>query len=642
MESERKKSGTVTPAGVVQALWDVFEKIPLSSEYHAQSSLYRALFCDIAQHFPNSVLIQDYSYLQSRIEKEGSPFFLLRLPELGKALETSLVTGEVLNTPRGFERLSGTGLPKFLGQLFRELFEDDGTPLRCFAGYSPKGEYISTHPDGVERAALALTFLRQTCLMYSKVETVGDIDNPSFGAGKLSAKNQKALDSFVDRMSNGVKGLLSSDPFFYTCVKEARRLLRVFFQTACPERDELLEFVTNPWGRQGPGAVAGGEVGCEKWSFKTWPGLPKALFAWNQDLACESQFLEKQPPARLCLVPKDFRGPRVICIEPKENQFAQQGLMDILYRLVHRCALTRRSINFLDTEESRKACYDYRFATIDLKDASDTISLVLARTLLPRWVFKLVTRYRSREIITPSGLIKSGCLATMGNATCFPLETLVFWALSLGTMIALRDSQPRRVQKHLNLEVRVFGDDIIVPIWAYDGVARTLEAAGLLVNTNKSCCFSPVRESCGEWVYASKAIKIVRFKSLDVTDYRSFIQWMDHLHDLGGTVMPALYEETKCRLRVFVHMASGGLSPARRGRGAAFRVRWNGNLQRWEVSFPKFVQLGKTSELCGVAGLYAWHVHNDRTPLPKGARKRVKMGWKLLDDLTYEIVRYEN
>jgi len=397
------------------------------------------------------------------------------------------------------------------------------------------------------------------------------------------------------------------------------------FTTKSSELDELVDFIKNPWGRQGPGAVAGREVGCEKWSFEKWPGLPRQLFSWRDGMDCEIRPILRQPDARVCLVPKDFRGPRVICIEPKENQFAQQGLMDILYRLVSRCVLTNRSISFLDTETSRAACFDYRYATIDLKDASDTINLVLARLLLPRWVFKLVTRYRSRGVKTLDGqIVKTNCLATMGNATCFPLETLLFWAISLATMINLRDSYPIRMRKHLNLDIRVFGDDIIVPLWSCDAVARSLEAAGLIVNTAKTCQFSLVRESCGQWVFAGDAIKIVRFKSLDVSDYRSYIQWQDLLKDLlqedkenlsaMGIEMNEIIEEYVVRIR--------------KTDKKAFRTRYNKNLQRLEIYAPVFVQQGRLRELVDAAGLYAWQVHNDRTPYLRGARKRVIMRWQ--------------
>jgi len=627
MSSAMSPHETVMPSGTISDLWARWESSSMKVTYRAQSRLYRALFCDIARHFPNFVL-QDFSYLLLRIEKEGGSFYLEKLPELGKAFETSLITNERFIAPNGWELLNGTRLPKFLNQLFKQLMNDDGSPLWSYQfgriGILRNSDQSIVSEKQRTHIIRAVQYIRQCCMMWSKVEMFTDVSDSMFSpkGAKLCAKSQKALDGFVTRVSTEFKvdNLEISDR-----LNEARRLLRCVFTTASPELEELKDFVKNPWGRQGPGAVAGREVGCEKWSFEKWPGLPRQLFTWRDGMDCEVRPVLRQPDARVCLVPKDFRGPRVICIEPKENQFAQQGLMDILYRLVSRCALTNRSISFLDTEVSRAACFDYRYATIDLKDASDTIHLVLARLLLPRWIFKLVTRYRSRGVETPDNqVVKTTCLATMGNATCFPLETLLFWALSLGTMIILRDSFPIRMHKHLNFDVRVFGDDIIVPLWACDEVARTLESVGLLLNTSKTCQFSLVRESCGEWVFAGEAIKIVRFRSLDVSDHRSFVQWRDLRIDLlhcDKENLSAMGEEMLELLQEYVLDRSKNYPKF-------FKTRWNKNLQRLEVYAPVFVQQGRLRELVDAAGLYAWHVHNDRTPCLKGARKRVIMRWQ--------------
>lgn len=624
------------PSGTIEELWSVWEKCPMNVAYRAQSRLYRALFCDIARHFPNFV-VQDFRYLLSRIEKEGASFYLEKLPELGKAFETSLITGESFVCPRGWELLDETRLPKFMNQLFSQLMTGSGSLLWTYQ-YGKTGEIHDSRGKtialGEQRNQIirSVRFIRQVCMMWSKVEMFTDVGDPesSNPNAKLCAKSKKALDGFLERMSKNIVWEQNSFAEFKDVLKEAHRLLRCVFSTDSPELDELKDFIENPWGRQGPGAVAGREVGCEKWSFEKWPGLPSRLFSWRDGMDCEVRISLQQPDARVCLVPKDFRGPRVICIEPKENQFAQQGLMDILYRLVSRCALTNRSISFLDTEESQRACFDYRFATIDLKDASDTINLVLARILLPRWVYKLVTRYRSRGVTTSDKQrMKTRCLATMGNATCFPLETLIFWALSLGALIVLRDNYPTRARKHLNLDVRVFGDDIIVPLWGCDYVARTLEAAGLLVNTSKTCSFSLVRESCGEWVFAGEAIKIARFRSLDVTDHRSFCQWRDLRNDLSqkDANLPAMTEEILEMLKEYAALKM-------RSDKTFLKQRWNKNLQRLEVYAPVFVQQGRLRELVDAAGLYAWHVHNDRTPFLKGVRKRIIMRWQDIRNFT--------
>lgn len=604
MEKKFKPCETVTPSAAVDALRSVWEKHRGKANC-AQSRLYRALFCDLSQHFPNFAP-QDFDYLLQRYIAEGVSFYLDTLPKLGKAFETSLITLDEFIVPSGWSLVKGTRLPKFLYHLFSQVIDDDGHPL--FTLQNKSGWKL--------QAPIAVGLIRQICMMWSKVETVAGADELSTPTA-VNGKTITAYRGFVERALRLHQFV--PDETTRDSVREAARLLRVVFGTPSPTLTELYSFEVKPWGKQGPGAVAGREVGCEKWAFKRWPGLPSSLFDWREGAQVNSEPLDRQPNARLCAVPKDFRGPRVICIEPKENQFAQQGLMDILYRHVQACYLTRNSISFLDTTESRRLCYDNTFATIDLKDASDMLSLRLARLILPGWIFRLVTRYRSRFIEIPElkQVIRPNCLATMGNATCFPLETLLFWALSLGTMIALRDSFKPVQRQHLKLKLRVFGDDVIVPLWAHDAVCHVLEATGSPVNTLKTCSFTPVRESCGEWVFMGQSLRIFRFRSPAITDHRSWLQWRDQQNDLLSetTLFPAFNQQISDEVANYYN-----LTP--------HRVRFNKKLQRLEVFAPMFVQRGTQSALTDYAGLYAWHVGNCRTPFLKGALLRVKMRWQ--------------
>jgi hypothetical protein len=597
MKSESLEHGTVMPSDCVSEIWKSWES-DSKCKHTAQSSLGRAIFCDIAQHFPNGC-VESFQYFLHRLDKEGLSFCLVTLPILGKAIEVSLVTLEDLIVPEGWTLCKHTRLPKFLYQLFSQLYDDDGRPRYST---SNRGEWNRS-------ATLACLLLRQVCLMWSKVEVCTE----SGVVGTVCGSSQKAIDTFVARMSRDVE----IHPEANFAIKEARRLLHHLFTFRSETLHELRGFQKKPWGRHGPGAVAGGECGPEKWSFYKWPGLPEDLFSVNEGLRLDAETQHSQPAARLCLVPKDFRGPRVICIEPKENQFAQQGLMDILYRHVRACPLTRRSIDFLDTVKSRSLCYDYHYATIDLKDASDLVSLQLCRLLLPRWIFKTLTRYRSRHVKLPNGSsVRSLCMATMGNATCFPIETIVFWALALGTMIKIRDSFAPRQRVHLNLDVRVFGDDIIVPLWAADAVCQVLDQVGMSVNKSKTCMFSPVRESCGEWIFMDTPVWIVKFHTTDITDGRSLCAWHDQLVECENQHSERNFLSA-LRIEISDHLHRK-FNPL---------YRFNPRLQRLEVRVPQYVTEGRATCLDGVKGIYAHFVKNDVTPFLKGARKKCKMRW---------------
>lgn len=583
-------NGTVMPGNINEQLAEALASTTLRND--GASMLFRALFCDIARISPNFVL-QDFTTLLDRRVKEGETFYLYTLPLLGKAVEVSYVTEGRLIVPDGWRLVKNTRLPKFLYSSFKLLFQDDGLPMPgVFLG---KPSYFLG--DRMEQGRL-LALLRQTFMLFSKVHATCAPDI-----------RKKTLEGFRARIEHPLDVKVSSD-----VLNEARRLIAHVVGADGPATPELKDFAKDPWGRHGPGAVAGRERGRDKWMFHVWPGLPSSLFDWGIGKSCGISGSEKsQPCARVVDVPKDFRGPRIICIEPKENQFAQQGLMDALYATITRNRLSGRSIDFWDISRQEEACKDLDLATIDLSNASDTLSLKLARLMFPRWFYKLVTRFRTRSVMIDGQCVKSRCLATMGNATCFPLETLMFWALSLGTLIVVKDSLHRGGQS-LRLDTLVFGDDIIVPLWGAEAVCDTLESAGCVVNRGKTCLWTPIRESCGTWTWCGAQFPIARPHTLSVTDYRSWIQWRDLLQGLRGKLTPALETEMQEQLEAY-------LEP---------KVRFNRKLQRLEHLVPTFVQRGRHTELPAYAGLYAWHVGNDRTPILNGAWKRVKMGWQVL------------
>jgi len=556
-------------------------------------SVCRAVFSDFARKRLCAPLTKDLDYLLSRIEKEGYQFMLTTLPLLGKAVERALITGDNFNCPQGWRLVRGTRLPQFLNGLLKEIFQPDGAPF-----YNHNG-----CPESVNDTVF---FIRQLTLMFSKHDVICD-----------EGLRIAALRSFKERATRAWDPPFSNEVFRDT-VRVARELLERVFASDAPAVDELRGFQKKPWGRHGPGAVASSECGCEKWDRDMWPGLPSVLFAWNDLYSVPLRdVLPCQPSGRVCAVPKDFRGPRVICIEPKENQFAQQGLMALFYRILQTHVLTRRSIRFNDTKQSEELCFESNISTIDLKDASDTIHLSLARLVLPRWIFALVTRYRTRSVQILDETVRTTCLASMGNATCFPLETMIFWAIARAAMVRVTASFPYSVRGTFVQTLRVFGDDIIVPSWACDVVCEALEACGLTINRDKTCHLSLVKESCGEWTFNGKSARIVKMRASDVREVRSWLQMRDyarHFRELSYLETAASIESI-CDAYLPEH---------------SLRRRFNKDLQRMEIRVPQIVTSGRTDELPNYAGLYAWQVGNDVTPSSNGARKRVKWGWVCL------------
>lgn len=215
--------------------------------------------------------------------------------------------------------------------------------------------------------------------------------------------------------------------------------------------------------------------------------------------------------AKLVAVPKDSRGPRLICVHPKELVWIQQGQRRVLEHAMDTHPMTRGRINFHDqsvngaialaSSSSREYC------TLDLKDASDRISCALVEIL-----FSSENSTRTYDILAASRAtwarlidgrrIRLHKFAPMGNAITFPVEALVFWSV-----VRAGIQQSYGV---ICSDVYVFGDDILVPSAYAEGAIRALELVGLIVNKNKSFVKGFFRESCG----------VDAFKGFDVTPLR--------------------------------------------------------------------------------------------------------------------------
>jgi hypothetical protein len=121
---------------------------------------------------------------------------------------------------------------------------------------------------------------------------------------------------------------------------------------------------------------------------------------------------------------------------------------------------------------------------------------------------------RSRTADVPGfGVIRLAKFASMGSALCFPLEAMVFLTIIV-TAIARAGSRPvtRSLLRELRGKVRVYGDDIIVPVEYVRTVTEHLEAFGLKVNSDKSYGSGKFRESCGGDYYDGEDVTPVRLR----------------------------------------------------------------------------------------------------------------------------------
>jgi hypothetical protein len=249
--------------------------------------------------------------------------------------------------------------------------------------------------------------------------------------------------------------------------------------------------------------------------FDCLPGFrPTASDINTRDIEVSSSPIK----GKLVYVPKDSRGPRTICVHPRESIWIQQGQRVLLERAIINGL--DRHINFDDQSVNSNialaSSLSREYCTLDLKDASDRLGCRVVRHLLGDYAYGVLSCTRMEEVILPSGrVVTLNKWAPMGNALCFPVESLVFYALA-------RTGIESKHGRKAGFGVYVFGDDICVPSQYYVSAVEGLERAGLLVNKNKSFSRGFFRESCG----------VDAFKGIDVTPLRMKLHKVTSLHDL--------------------------------------------------------------------------------------------------------------
>lgn len=140
---------------------------------------------------------------------------------------------------------------------------------------------------------------------------------------------------------------------------------------------------------------------------------------------------------------------------------------------------------------ARIGSIDGSLGTADLTNASNCVARLLVMDLFPFEWWDLLRRFTSQFVITPDGdRLELEMFSTMGNGFTFPLETLIFYAITKSVVETLGLTGP----------VAVYGDDIICPSEAFPLLKEVLTATGFVLNSSKSFFEGPFRESCGaDW-----------------------------------------------------------------------------------------------------------------------------------------------
>lgn len=462
---------------------------------------------------------RDLQTISGRVEHEGISFLTISLADFGKDFQKSLDQGSVGSDAfQGFSRKRG--LPKLLRGFLCHVFDEvsgrllDDPCVRCIRA------------------------IRQITLMFAKIELEC-----------TDARKRSAIDKYLE------------------CEKEVRiadsklseEILQRFSDVSARLWGPALSKVENFLYRgepvpfnHGNGQTANRKMGNSKYDTWVWTERLEQVFPFGDSCLPNARysseylpvvdFLEpgREMPVRVSLVPKTLKTPRVIAMEPSWMMFVQKGLealiRDSIEEVPHLDALIGWRSQIPNQDLARLSSGDGSLATLDLSEASDRVSNQHVLALLRSFplLSEAVQAARSRKAEVPDHpkIIRLAKFASMGSALTFPIEAMVFMTIIVLSMeVELNRRLSTRDIKSLVGSVRVYGDDIIIPVDFADSTVRLLEDFGLQVNRNKSFWNGKFRESCGKEFYASEDVSIFKMRSLFPTR-RADVHEVESLYSL--------------------------------------------------------------------------------------------------------------
>jgi hypothetical protein len=207
---------------------------------------------------------------------------------------------------------------------------------------------------------------------------------------------------------------------------------------------------------------------------------------------------------KLHFVPKNSKTFRPICIEPVLNSLLQKGYGSVIKR-----RLRKFGVDLFDQSRNQELAgigsREGNLATIDLKSASDTVSIGLVFGLLPfDWATRL-SECRTGLVECEGVLLELEKFSSMGNGYTFELESLIFFGLMSGVVSYMK--QMGELGYGFDALIGVYGDDLVIPTCCYDLAVKVLSYCGFDVNPQKSFCSGPFRESCGADFFVGRDLR---------------------------------------------------------------------------------------------------------------------------------------
>jgi len=340
-----------------------------------------------------------------------------------------------------------------------------------------------------------------------------------------------------------------------------RRISTLLFATEFSKVERKL-YHSEPIPRHGPGATADRLLGNQKWNQRTWPARLNQYFPIGEYLIPNPRYFEDlervdllepwdEIPAKVISVPKTLKTPRIIAREPTAMQYAQQAVLREILDSLKESKTLSKMLGFDDQTPNqrmaREGSLSGSLATLDLSEASDRVSRQRVSDLLSNFpeLHGRVMACRSFRAQVLDKVLHLNKFASMGSALCFPMEAMVFLTCVFhGIEKDLNRHLTRADVQHYSRKVRIYGDDIIIPVEHVHTVISSLELFGAKVNERKSFWNGKFRESCGKEYYDGSDVSIVRCRQVfpksrqDATQVISLVSLRNQLYFAGcwGTV----------------------------------------------------------------------------------------------------------
>ncbi len=573
----------------------------------------------------------DLKTISLRVEHEGLSFLTIVLPTFAKDLQKGLDQGYVdRNLFKGF--LWKGGLPRFLRGFLGLVFD------------RTSGRLVD------DPSIVAIYAARQITMVFGKMKTMCSQERiDSAIKGYIDVERECREHDARIAMGGPYRGRL----------EQFQRVSSLLFREVFTEVDRRV-YYGEITPRVSSGNTAERIYGNRKYDQTEWTDRLEEVFPSREFLSSswrefrtltDLHYLEPvaERPTRVTTVAKTMKTPRIIAMEPLAMQYAQQGILEAMKEAIEECDISSWLISdksqIPNQELALKGSLNGDLATLDLSEASDRVSNQHVRALLHRWPHfaKAVDACRSRKADVPGhGVIRLAKFASMGSALCFPFESMVFATIVLmGIENGLNRHLSRRDVMSLRGKVRVYGDDLIVPVEYVHLVILELEAFGLKVNKDKSYWTGMFRESCGKDYYRGTDITSIRVRRLfptergHVEEIQSIVSLRNQLFKKGLHKTVAWLDTKIERLIPFPYVSETSPALGRLGYDGYETHRTDPFLQRPLVRGAAVKVTTPLSELSGSGALLKFFLKRGNLPLERDHLKRagraefvhIKIGW---------------